>query len=234
MIASLIVLAKQPRPGRVKTRLLPALTARAAADVAAAALRDTLCVAANVPARQHILAFDGDVRGWLPPGWRHVEQSAGELDVRLAHAFSAAGDGPALLVGMDTPQLQRDHLATFDAATYDACLGLCPDGGYWALGFRDPRLAARTIPGVPMSRADTGPRQYARLVDHGLRVQLLTPLVDVDTIDDALEVARLVPRSEFAHALENASAQRHDADAGRLASISTRLECATNGPALRI
>ncbi len=203
MIDTLIVLAKRPRPGLVKTRLQPSLTATEAADLAAAALRDTLRAAENVVARQRILAFDGDVRGWLPGAWRHVVQPAGELDIRLTHAFAAAGRGPAVLVGMDTPQLQPHQLATFDPVTYDACLGLCPDGGYWAIGFSNPQVAAQAIPGIAMSRSDTGPRQYSRLVELGLRVQLLPSLVDVDTIDDAIEVARLVPASEFATALSS-------------------------------
>jgi glycosyltransferase A (GT-A) superfamily protein (DUF2064 family) len=201
VISTLIVLAKRPVPGRVKTRLQPQLSASQAARVAAAALRDTLRVAADVPVRQRILAFDGDVSGWLPRGWRHVEQRSGELDVRLSGAFAAAGTGPAVLVGMDTPQLRPADLTAFDPVGYDACLGLCPDGGYWAIGFSDPRHAALAVPGIPMSRMDTGPHQYARLVELGLRVQLLSSLVDVDTIDDAVEVARIAPDSEFAQQL---------------------------------
>jgi glycosyltransferase A (GT-A) superfamily protein (DUF2064 family) len=201
MISTLIVLAKQPQPGRVKTRLLPALSAIEAAHVAGAALRDTIRAAENVSASQRILAFDGDVSEWLPPGWRHVAQPPGDLAVRLAGAFATAGRVPALLIGMDTPQLRPADLAAFDPVTYDACLGLCPDGGYWAIGFSDPLDAALAIPGIPMSRSDTGPRQYERLVGLGLRVQLLTSLVDVDTIDDALEVARLAPDSDFARCL---------------------------------
>ena len=208
MIGTLVVLAKEPRPGRVKTRLQPALTAIEAAHVAAAALHDTLDAAQKVPAQQRILAFDGDVRGWLPLGWRHVPQPSGGLDARLAHAFAAAGRGPAVLVGMDTPQLRPEHLTAFDPVTYDACLGLCPDGGYWAIGFNDPAAAAAAIPGVPMSATDTGALQYARLVGLGLRVQLLTALVDVDTIDDAVEVARLAPDSQFARQLWNRSGAR--------------------------
>jgi glycosyltransferase A (GT-A) superfamily protein (DUF2064 family) len=201
VIGTLIVLAKEPLPGRVKTRLQPQLSATQAARVAGAALRDTLRVAADVQARQRILAFDGDVRGWLPSGWRHVEQPRGELDVRLAGAFAAAGHEPSVLVGMDTPQLRPADLTAFDPVAYDACLGLCPDGGYWAIGFSDPRHAALAIPGIRMSRMDTGPHQYARLVELGLRVQLLSSLVDVDTIDDAREVARVAPGSEFARQL---------------------------------
>lgn len=201
MIATAIVLAKEPQPGRVKTRLSPALTATQAAQVAAAALRDTLRVVENLPVQQRILAFDGDARNWLPAGWRHVAQAGGDLDVRLGAAFAAAGRGPAVLVGMDTPQLRTVDVAAFDAMTYDACLGLCPDGGYWAIGFSDPAVAPAAIRGVPMSQADTAPRQYDRLVALGLRVQLLSSLVDVDTLSDATEVARIAPSTEFARTL---------------------------------
>jgi glycosyltransferase A (GT-A) superfamily protein (DUF2064 family) len=201
VIGTLIVLAKQPVPGRVKTRLQPHLSATQAARVAAAALRDTLRVAEDLPVRQRILAFDGDVRDWLPSGWRHVEQPQGGLDARLTGAFAAAGRDPAVLIGMDTPQLRPADVAAFDPIAYDACLGLCPDGGYWAIGFSDPSHAALAIPGIRMSRMDTGPHQYARLVELGLRVQLLSSLVDVDTIDDAVEVARIAPHSAFAKQL---------------------------------
>ena len=206
MSATLIVIAKQPVPGRVKTRLVPPLTHEQAAAVAGAALTDTLDVIANTPARQRILAFAGDARAWLPAGWTLVRQVEGGLDARLVAAFTAAGTSPALLVGMDTPQLLPHHLTRFDSDSYDACLGLAPDGGYWVIGFRDPRLAAASITGVPMSRSDTGRIQLGRLRALGLRVQLLDHLVDVDTIDDAHTVATAAPHSRFAGALATALA----------------------------
>ncbi|HEY3630388.1 MAG TPA: DUF2064 domain-containing protein [Jatrophihabitantaceae bacterium] len=200
LIGTLIVIAKAPVPGRVKTRLVPPLTYSQAADVAGAALRDTLRVVSTVPARVHLLAFDGDAGPWRPRGWRVVAQPPGGLDARLAAAFAAADPGrPALLVGMDTPQLRPDQLAAFDPARYDAALGPAEDGGYWAIGFRDPALAAETIPGVPMSTADTGAEQLRRLA--GLRVQLLEPLTDVDTIDAAEHVAAQAPATQFARTL---------------------------------
>lgn len=201
MIQTLIVIAKAPVPGRVKTRLVPPLSADQAAQVAAGALSDTLRVARTVPAAERLLAFDGPVAQWLPAGWNACAQPAGGLDRRLAAAFAAAGDGPALLVGMDTPQLRREQLEAFDPDSFDACLGLASDGGYWAIGLRDPRLAASAILGVAMSTAHTGADQLRRLERLGLRVQLLDKLTDVDTIDTAHEVAALIPGSAFAAAL---------------------------------
>lgn len=205
MTATLIVIAKQPIAGRVKTRLVPPLTPVQAAQVAAAALSDTLRVVHVTPASRRLLAFDGCADAWRPPGWQLAHQPSGTLDLRIAAAFAAVGAGPALLVGMDTPQLQSGQLAAFDPQRYDACLGLAPDGGYWAIGLRDPRMSAAAIEGVAMSTAHTGADQLSRLAALGLKVQLLDTLTDVDTIDTAFDVAAVIPDSAFAAAVARAT-----------------------------
>ncbi len=199
-MTSVIVIAKRPRPGRVKTRLVPPLTHTQAAAMAAAALRDTLRAVDSARLDDRVLAFDGRVTGWLGPGWRAVRQPAGGLDERLAAAFAAVS-GPAVLVGMDTPQLRAPQLTAFDPRRYDAALGLSTDGGYWAIAFADPRLAPAAIRGVPMSAPDTGAAQLRRLAELGLRVQALDVLTDVDTIDTARDVGAQAPDTEFAAVL---------------------------------
>lgn len=201
-LGTVIVIAKRPVPGRVKTRLTPPLTPEQACGLAAAALTDTLAAVAQVPAAEHVLAFSEQPREWLPRGWRAVLQPVGGLDVRLAAAFDRAGPGPAVLVGMDTPQVRPDQIAGFDPSRYDACLGMAVDGGYWAIGFREPRMARKVIPGVPMSTSRTGADQLARMTAVGLRVQLLDELVDVDTIETARTVAALSPLTSFARVLD--------------------------------
>lgn len=201
MIDTLIVLAKQPLPGRVKTRLTPTLTPEQAADIAAASLTDTLDAVAAATSRNKVLAFDGDPSGWLRPGWIHARQVDGELDRRIVGAFGSTGPGPALLVGMDTPQLSAALLAQFDPSRYDACLGPATDGGYWAIGFRDPHVASSAILGIPMSSETTYAMQLQRLRELGLHTQLLGELRDVDTIDDAWAVAALAQGTTFAAAL---------------------------------
>jgi glycosyltransferase A (GT-A) superfamily protein (DUF2064 family) len=198
MIETLIVIAKSPIPGRVKTRLAPQLSHNQAAELAAAALDDTLAAIDATPCGQRLLAFDGPVGSWLRPGWRYHRQSAGGLDDRIADVFGACGGGPAMLVGMDTPQLTSRHLRRFDPSRYDACLGPADDGGYWTIGFVDPSIAGRAVRGVQMSTPDTCRDQVARLAGLGLRVQMLDPLRDVDTIDDAEAVAALAPNTAFA------------------------------------
>jgi uncharacterized protein len=191
---TLLVIAKQPRPGRVKTRLTPPCTPGQAAALAEAALADTLHAVLATPARRRVLVLDGEPGPWLPPGFDIVPQCGGGLDERLAGAFAVA-DGPALLIGMDTPQL-TPSLLTVDWEVADAWFGPAADGGFWALGLRvpDPGL----VRGVPMSAASTGARQRARLHATGLRVAGLPCLRDVDTAADAVAVARGVPRSRFA------------------------------------
>ncbi|MDQ6850512.1 MAG: DUF2064 domain-containing protein [Actinomycetota bacterium] len=198
MTAAIVVLAKRPVAGQVKTRLVPPLCHDDAAALAAAALRDTLRVVNRMRVRRRILSFAGSPEGWLWPGWWHHRQPEGGLDTRMVAAIADAGSGPTVLVGMDTPQLQAAQLEAFDHSRYDACLGLASDGGYWAIGLRDPALAFVTIAGVPMSTPHTGAEQLRRLRAHGLRVQLLDELCDVDTIDVAIDVARLAPHSDFA------------------------------------
>ena len=197
---TVIVIAKQPVPGRVNTRLVPPLTHGQVAELAAAALADTLDAVERCTAQRRVLAFAGDARGWLRAGWQHVGQPEGGLGERLVAAF-AATRGPAVLVGMDTPQLMPAQLHAFDPDRFDACLGPARDGGYWAIGLADPSCAGRAIRGVPMSTDHTGEVQLRRLNSLGLRVQLLEPLTDVDTIDTAHEVARAAPHTRFAAAL---------------------------------
>ena len=200
MTRAVVVLAKKPRPGYVKTRLVPPLTHDQAAALAAAALHDTLDAMDEVAADDRILAFAGDARDWLRAGWRHTAQPRGGLDERIVAAF-ATSRGPTVLIGMDTPQVSARDVEAFDPQRYDACLGHARDGGFWAIGFADPRVAGPAVSGVPMSTAHTGRQQFDRLRRLGLRVQLLGPMTDVDTIDTAHEVALVAPHTRFAAAL---------------------------------
>lgn len=178
-----LVLAKSPVAGRVKTRLCPPLTPQEAAAVAEAALADTLDAVAACTAGRRILALDGAPGPWLPPGFEVVPQVEGPFDQRLAAAWDAAG-GPGVQIGMDTPQvtagLLDDALGSLD--TTSAALGLAEDGGWWAIGLR--QADARVFLDVPMSTRRTGAAQLARLHRLGLDVTPLPPLVDLDTIAD--------------------------------------------------
>ncbi|QES53028.1 glycosyltransferase [Streptomyces venezuelae] len=195
-MSTLLVIAKAPVAGRVKTRLTPHFTPEQAAALACAALQDTLAAVRDTPARRRVLVLDGAPGPWLPDGIEVVPQGAGGLDARLAAAFAQAA-GPALLIGMDTPQVTADLLARgLDFGETDAWFGPADDGGFWALGLAEPDPAL--LLGVPMSLPTTGELQRGRLTGSGLAVRDLPELCDVDTPADAARVAAAVPGTRFA------------------------------------
>ncbi|MFD4765274.1 TIGR04282 family arsenosugar biosynthesis glycosyltransferase [Streptomyces niveus] len=200
-LTNLLVIAKEPLPGRVKTRLTPPYTPAEAALIAEAALADTLRTVLAVPARRHVLVLEGRPGPWLPPGIDVVPQCAGGLDERLAAAFAGC-TGPTLLVGMDTPQITPELLCPVGHFDRDAWFGPADDGGFWALGLAAPESAPPDlIRGVPMSVPETGAVQRRRLVDAGLSVRDLPRLRDVDSASDAAYVAALAPHGRFAATL---------------------------------
>jgi glycosyltransferase A (GT-A) superfamily protein (DUF2064 family) len=191
---TLLVMAKAPVPGRVKTRLTPPFSPTEAAALAEAALRDTLDVVLAAPAGRRVVVLDGVAGNWVPPGVEVVPQVDGDLDARIAGALAGV-DGPVLLIGMDTPQLTVGHLSV-SFARHDAWFGPSEDGGFWALGLArpDPTL----VLGVPMSRSCTGTVQLGRLIEADLRIGLLPLLRDVDTAECAEVVSALAPHARFA------------------------------------
>jgi glycosyltransferase A (GT-A) superfamily protein (DUF2064 family) len=213
-VSVVLVVAKAPVPGLAKTRLCPPATPRQAAAIAAAALLDTLDAVRATPGVTPVLAYAGklagaeragEIRAALD-GWRRIRQRGATFAERLAHAHAdaaALAPGRAVLqIGMDTPQVRPPALAAAldRLAGADAVLGPAADGGWWALGLRDPGHAA-ALRAVPMSTADTGRATRAALTARGLRVAAAPTLSDVDVWEDALAVADAVPGSRFAAAV---------------------------------
>lgn len=198
----LLVVAKQPLPGRVKTRLCPPCTPEQAAAIAEAALADTMAAAVESGADEVLVALDGEPGPWLPPGVRTFPQVDGPFDRRLTAAW-AETTGPGIQIGMDTPQVGASLLDAameqLASSATDAVLGPAADGGWWAIGL--PAADDRVFADVPMSRDDTCDHQRARLLELGYRVAELPTLVDVDHFAEALDVAARIPGSRFAGAV---------------------------------
>jgi len=191
---TVLVLAKEPVPGRVKTRLCPPCTPNEAAAIAGAAIADTVAAVTATSGTRALLVLDGASGPWLGTRIDVVSQSDGSLGDRLAAAFTHA-TGPAVLVGMDTPQVTTARidaaLARLARPDVDAILGLTRDGGWWIIGFSTPVPDA--FRGVEMSVATTGAQQRARLDALGLRTELVEPEIDIDTFADALAVVDAHP-----------------------------------------
>lgn len=196
--AQLLLLAKEPLPGRTKTRLSPALPPEQAAAVARAALLDTCTALAEVAVARRTVVLSGSPDGWLPEGFAVLPQRDGDLGARLAGAFADAYTAlplPMLLLGMDTPQvtpaLIRGALDALLSPGTDAVLGPAEDGGWWALGLHAP--ADGLFDGVPMSTDRAGAAQLARLDSLGLTTTTLGRQRDIDRIEDVAAVALLQP-----------------------------------------
>jgi uncharacterized protein len=209
---TLLVVAKAPEPGRAKTRLAATLGDELAADIAAAALLDTLDAVAAAPVVSRVVALTGDldaaargaeIRRRLE-SFTVVGQRGDDFADRLANAHADAYSGdPVLQIGMDTPQVTADLLV--DCARplqegAEAVLGMASDGGWWVLGVRTA-AAAECLRGVPMSQSNTGELTLKALRDSGFDVAAAPTLPDFDYVDDLPAVrAVCAPDSRFARA----------------------------------
>jgi len=191
----LVVFAKWPQPGRVKTRLSEAIGTLHAMALAHAFLADTLALGARSGADELLVAYAprrarGDFRR-MAPHVRLVAQPNGVFGSRLRAALRAghARGTRVVLIGTDSPTLPATMLrAAFkrlDAA--DAVVGPATDGGYYLIGARRP-LPSSVFERMPWSTASVAAETLRRLASAELRVAVLPRWYDVD---DANGVARL-------------------------------------------
>lgn len=209
-----LVVAKAPIAGFAKTRLAASIGEQQAADLAAAALLDTVDTVLAVPDAVPVVAMTGDLAKAqradeltallakctvIPQRGKDFANRLANAHADVAHEFPGL---PVFQVGMDTPQLRPQMLtgALVRLEGTDAVLGPAADGGWWGLGLRTP-TDADALRAVPMSRSDTGTRTLFALRGNGLDVEKLATLSDVDTLTDAVQVAATVPNSRFGRAV---------------------------------
>ena len=195
----LLVFARNPLPGRVKTRLIPSLGAAAATAIYRQLLQDTLLAAARVGGVDSEVWLDeGEPVPWLADiaaahGLAMRRQSARDLGMRMHAAFSASlrSAEHVVLIGSDCPEFDPGYLeAAFAAlAQQDAVLGPAVDGGYVLIGLRAaPALLFEDIAwGTPQVLAVT----RDRLRQRGWRWTELPPRHDIDEPDDLQRFPRL-------------------------------------------
>jgi rSAM/selenodomain-associated transferase 1 len=194
MTALLIIFAKEPRPGQVKTRLSPPLSLKEAAQLYHSFLLDILEEMARGPEMRLAVAFSPPeaqaiFRGLAPPGTDLFPQEGADLGERMARAFAwgfAAGGGPVLLRGSDVPDLPAAMVAeareVLAAGRAEVVLGPATDGGYHLVGLLEPQPALFRGPVWSSSTVLADTLDLARRLD--LRVHLLAPWPDIDTIDN--------------------------------------------------
>lgn len=169
-----VVFAKAPRPGLVKTRL--GLDGAAAALLQEAFVRDTLALALEAAVGPVELHVDVETDAWrdIPVSTRLL-QTAGDLGARM---LAALRDGPTLIVGSDAPTLPAAHLPAMARVPGDIVLGPAEDGGYWAILAR--RTDERLFDGVEWSTARTRAQTEAAARACGLTVGLGPMWFDCD------------------------------------------------------
>ena len=199
---TLLIFAKAPRPGAVKTRLARTLGNERAAALYRRMGRLVIDRVADAPATVTVCytpdGAEEEVREWLGLGVaRHWPQGSGDLGVRMSRMFDRAfeSSGRAIVIGTDAPAVDektiRRALQALDSA--DVVLGPSRDGGYYLLGLRRPRPELFT--GIRWSTGSVMSETVERARASGLDVTFLEVESDIDTAADLTpEVARILGR----------------------------------------
>ena len=194
---TLVVMVKEPHPGRVKTRLGRDIGMVAAAwwfrHQVAGLLRRV-----ETPRWRLVLAVSPDAEGMASRVWPahlpRIAQGTGNLGDRMARVFRGLPPGPACIIGADIPGIGPAHVARAFAALgdHDAVIGPAPDGGYWLIGLRrTAAVPARLFDGVRWSGAHARADTLASL--GRARVALVDTLQDVDEARDLSPEAARTP-----------------------------------------
>lgn len=187
----IVVFARAPILGQVKTRLASETGQARALEIYRALTEHVLAAVQRVGARVIVAYTPADagpvMRAWLGASVTHEPQADGDLGTRMAAAFaSRVADGAerVVIVGTDCPTMTRETITAALTALDDADVAFGPalDGGYYLIAAR--ALHDTLFRDVPWSSASTLDVSLARARDAGLRVTLLTPMRDIDTIED--------------------------------------------------
>ena len=200
----IVIMAKAPTPGRVKTRLTPALSPRQAAILYRCFLEDTIARAKTIREAALVVAYSpATCRATfeaLCPGVALLPQRGRGLGARLAAVVGRLlreGRRPVIVIGGDTPGLPdrylRKALRTLTAHRADLVLGPARDGGYYLIGLTSP--APELFDGVPWSTKHVYTTTLERARRLGLRVASLPPWEDVDTPDALGRLAATLARA---------------------------------------
>jgi rSAM/selenodomain-associated transferase 2/rSAM/selenodomain-associated transferase 1 len=195
----LIVFTRFPEPGKTKTRLIPALGERGAADLQRRMTEHIIATAAkanNRPDRTVEVRHEGGnaitMRTWLGPQLVYRAQNSGDLGRRMARAFEDAfqdSNGTAVIVGSDIPGVSADIiLQAFEGLQEnDLVLGPAHDGGYYLIGLKNTLPAdtySRLFDGLNWGNSNVLSQTLQTAGESGLRFLLLEPLGDVDRPED--------------------------------------------------
>jgi len=191
---AMLVFAKRPLPGKVKTRLVPPLSPEDAADLYQCMLADVLGMAAKLPGLFLCLFYE-ETEGaheyftGIAPGMTSLPQRGKDLGEKMADAFCvvfAMGYEAAVVIGTDAPDLPpyyiEETFGRLESGKCEAVFGPCEDGGYYLLGIT--RLHRVLFRDIPWSSGAVLRESLKRAEEVGIDVSLLPMWHDVDTAAD--------------------------------------------------
>jgi rSAM/selenodomain-associated transferase 1 len=194
MKKALIVFAKQPLPGRVKTRLTPFLTPVEAADIYRCMLLDTLNKVQKLERIDRFLFYEAgdDAAAYFQTaatGMEAFPQRGSDLGERMSDAFQqtlACGYDVAAIIGTDSPDIPVAYLEEafrrLEDEKVDAIFGPSEDGGYYLIAMR--KLHIELFQNVPWSSREVRRKSLENAEQASLKVSLLPTWHDLDTVDD--------------------------------------------------
>ncbi len=204
-LPALAIFARAPSPGKAKTRLIPFLGARGAAEFQAALISDALRKAdrlAGRAARYFFLAGRNPLS--RPDSYTLIRQRGADLGERLENAFRRllSGHPGVVVIGTDSPTLPPRLLreAIRELRASDAVLGPCPDGGYYLIGLRRPRHGALDVifRGVRWGSAFAFRDTLRNFLRRNFSCSVLEAWADVDRAQDVRRLRSELARSDRA------------------------------------
>lgn len=198
MKPALVIFAKNPVPGQVKTRLCPPLSPEECAALYRCMLIDTVSRVRSLKA-DTIIFYDGEAGFFQQqfPALQLIRQEGSSLGERLSHAFAtvhALGYGPTVVIGTDAPDLPVSFIAqAFEQLRQDRDLvfGPAEDGGYYLVGLKAPCRCV--FEDIPWSTSEVLEKSLDRAEEAALSLGLLPGWYDVDNIDDLYRPCLLDP-----------------------------------------
>lgn len=202
---SLIIFAKKPLPGMVKTRLSPPLSGEDAARLYSCMLADTLTTARRLEGGIPVLFFQADQGAAayfssLVPDMESYPQMGADLGERMKSAFSSrfeCGFTEVVIIGSDSPDLPPEYISrAFDLLAderVDLVLGPAEDGGYYLMGLKT--VWEGLFSGIPWSSGEVFAATVNRAKDAGLRMSFLPVWHDIDSAADLNRQELLDPQS---------------------------------------
>ena len=187
---SLGIFAKEPRPGQVKARLASATSPQFAAKVADAFIRDTAARLAQVEAQRFLVYSPNEGKEYFAAlagkHYQLVPQEEGDLGRRMQNFLRSQLQGGArriVIVGADSPTLPHELIeqAFQELDRADLVLGPASDGGYYLLGCAGQEISP-IFDNISWGSERVLWQSISRLADPSLRLALLPPWYDVDTV----------------------------------------------------